>query len=431
MRAVDIIIKKRDKEELSTDEINFFIEGFVSGEITDYQASAWAMAVVLNGMNLRETTDLTLAIARSGATLDLSDVVDIAVDKHSSGGVGDKTTLVVLPVVAACGLPVGKMSGRGLGFSGGTIDKLESIPGYRVTLTTEEFKQQLKQIGVVLTGQSLDLAPADGKLYALRDVTGTVQSIPLIASSIMSKKIAAGANAIVLDVKVGLGAFMQSLDEARLLADTMTRIGEMAGRKVKTLLSDMNQPLGFAVGNALEVREAIDVLHGTGPADFREHCLVACAHMLLLGNRADSLEAGKKMSEQSIREGKAWEKFRQLVIAQGGNVEVIDKPDQLPKAKYVEVVKSPHSGYLSKIHARLIGEASVLLGAGRSKKTDPVDHAVGIVVHHKVGDLVEQDGPLFTLHANDQVRLEDAQVLALSAHQWRDQPVAPLPLFYN
>jgi len=431
MRAVDIIIKKRDKEELSTQEINFFIEGFVSGEITDYQASAWAMAIVLNGMNLRETTDLTLAIARSGATLDLSDVVDIAVDKHSSGGVGDKTTLVVLPVVAACGLPVGKMSGRGLGFSGGTIDKLESIPGYRVTLTTEEFKKQLKQIGVVLTGQSLDLAPADGKLYALRDVTGTVQSIPLIASSIMSKKIAAGANAIVLDVKVGLGAFMQSLDEARLLADTMTRIGEMAGRKVKTLLSDMNQPLGFAVGNALEVREAIDVLHGSGPVDFREHCLVACAHMLLLGNRADSLEAGKKLAEQSIQDGKAWEKFRQLVIAQGGNVDVVDKPDQLPQAKIVEVVKSPQNGYLSQIHARLIGEASVLLGAGRSKKTDPVDHAVGIEVHHKVGELVEQDNPLFTLYANDQTRLREAQALAMSAHQWQEKPTSPLPLFYN
>ena len=431
MRAVDIIIKKRDKEELSTQEINFFIEGFVSGEITDYQASAWAMAVVLNGMNLRETTDLTLAIARSGATLDLSDVVDIAVDKHSSGGVGDKTTLVVLPAVAACGLPVGKMSGRGLGFSGGTIDKLESIPGYRVTLTTEEFKKQLKQIGVVLTGQSLDLAPADGKLYALRDVTGTVQSIPLIASSIMSKKIAAGANAIVLDVKVGLGAFMQSLDEARLLADTMTRIGEMAGRKVKTLLSDMNQPLGFAVGNALEVREAIDVLHGSGPVDFREHCLVACAHMLLLGNRADSLEAGKKLAEQSIQDGKAWEKFRQLVIAQGGNVDVVDKPDQLPQAKIVEVVKSPQNGYLSQIHARLIGEASVLLGAGRSKKTDPVDHAVGIEVHHKVGELVEQDNPLFTLYANDQTLLSEAQALAMSAHQWQETPTAPLPLFYS
>jgi pyrimidine-nucleoside phosphorylase len=431
MRAVDIIIKKRDKEELSTEEINFFVEGFVSGEITDYQASAWAMAVVLNGMNLRETTDLTLAIARSGATLDLSDVVDIAVDKHSSGGVGDKTTLVVLPVVAACGLPVGKMSGRGLGFSGGTIDKLESIPGYRVTLTTEEFKKQLKQIGVVLTGQSLDLAPADGKLYALRDVTGTVQSIPLIASSIMSKKIAAGANAIVLDVKVGLGAFMQSLDEARLLADTMIQIGEMAGRKVKTLLSDMNQPLGFAVGNALEVREAIDVLHGSGPTDFREHCLVACAHMLLLGNRTDSLEAGKKMAEQSILEGKAWEKFRQLVIAQGGDVEVIDKPDLLPQAKSVEVVKSPHGGYLSQINARLIGEASVLLGAGRSKKSDPVDHAVGFVIHHKVGELVDKDNPLFTLYANDQTRLREARALALSAHQWQEKPASPLPLFYN
>jgi pyrimidine-nucleoside phosphorylase len=431
MRAVDIIIKKRDKGELTTEEINFFIEGFVSGEISDYQASAWAMAVVLNGMNLRETTDLTLAMAKSGAMLDLSDVVDIAVDKHSSGGVGDKTTLVVLPVVAACGLPVGKMSGRGLGFSGGTIDKLESIPGYRVMLTTEEFKRQLKAIGIVLIGQSVDLAPADGKLYALRDVTGTVQSIPLIASSIMSKKIAAGANAVVLDVKVGLGAFMQSLDEARLLADTMRSIGEMAGRRVKTLLSDMNQPLGYAVGNALEVREAIDVLHGGGPADFREHCLVACEHILLMGNRAETLEVGRSKIEGAISDGSAWEKFRQLVIAQGGNVEVVDKPDQLPQAKYVEVVKSPRSGYLSQIHARLIGEASVLLGAGRSKKTDPVDHAVGIVVHHKVGDLVVQDSPLFTLYANDQTRLREAQVLALSAHQWQEKPTPPLPLFYN
>jgi pyrimidine-nucleoside phosphorylase len=431
MRAVDIIIKKRDKEELSKAEINFFIEGFDSGEITEYQASAWAMAVLLNGMNLRETTDLTLAIANSGAMLDLSDVVDIAVDKHSSGGVGDKTTLAVLPVVAACGLPVGKMSGRGLGFSGGTIDKLESIPGYRVSLTTDEFKRQLKEIGVVLTGQSLDLAPADGKLYALRDVTGTVQSIPLIASSIMSKKIAAGANAIVLDVKVGLGAFMQSLDEARLLADTMTKIGEMAGRKVKTLLSDMNQPLGYAVGNALEVMEAIDVLHGSGPADFREHCLVACAHMLLLGKRAESLETGRLMVEHAIADGSAWEKFRQLVIAQGGDVSVLDDPNRLPKAGTVEVVKSPHSGYLSRIHARMIGEAAVILGAGRSKKSDPIDHAVGIVVHNKVGDYIEKDAPLFTIHANGQEKLEEARVLALSAYLWQDQPANPLPLFYD
>jgi pyrimidine-nucleoside phosphorylase len=431
MRAVDIIIKKRDKGELSKDEINFFIEGFTSGEITDYQASAWAMAVVLNGMTLRETTDLTLAIAHSGAMLDLSDVVDIAVDKHSSGGVGDKTTLVVLPVVAACGLSVGKMSGRGLGFSGGTIDKLESIPGYRVDLTTEEFKRQLKEIGVVLTGQSLDLAPADGKLYALRDVTGTVQSIPLIASSIMSKKIAAGANAIVLDVKVGLGAFMQTLDDARLLADTMTKIGEMAGRKVKTLLSDMNQPLGCAVGNALEVREAIDVLHGGGPADFCEHCLVAGAHMLVLGKCAVTLEQGRVLAEHSIHGGAAWKKFRQLIIAQSGDVDVVDHPDRLSTASHVEVVKSPRSGFLSQIHARKIGEASVLLGAGRAKKTDPIDHAVGIVIHHKVGDFIEQDAPLFTLHANDQTCINEIRVQVITAHQWSDQPVETLPLFYE
>ena len=431
MRAVDIIIKKRDKQELTTDEINFFINGFVAGEITDYQASAWAMAVVLNGMNLRETTDLTLAIARSGATLDLSDTVDIAVDKHSSGGVGDKTTLVVLPVVAACGLPVGKMSGRGLGFSGGTIDKLESIPGYRVNLSTEEFKKQLKQIGVVLTGQSLDLAPADGKLYALRDVTGTVQSIPLIASSIMSKKIAAGANAIVLDVKVGLGAFMQSLEEARQLANTMTKIGELAGRRVKTLLSDMNQPLGNAVGNALEVKEAINILHGNGPSDFHEHCLTACAHMLVLGNRSKNIDAGRKMAEESIHNGQAWEKFRQLVIAQGGDVKVVDNPELLPKAGLKEVVKSPRRGYLSQINARHIGEASVLLGAGRARKSDPIDHAVGIEVHTKVGDFIEEGAPLFTLFVNDQNNLGEAREQALSAYQWQDTPVDPLPLFYE
>jgi pyrimidine-nucleoside phosphorylase len=431
MRAVDIIIKKRDKGELSKEEINFFIKGFTSGEITDYQASAWAMAIVLNGMSLREIKDLTLAMAHSGEMLELSDIVDIAVDKHSSGGVGDKTTLVVLPVAAACNLPVGKMSGRGLGFSGGTIDKLESIPGYRVTLTIEEFKSQLKEIGLVLTGQSLDLAPADGKLYALRDVTGTVQSIPLIASSIMSKKIAAGANAIVLDVKVGLGAFMQIIEEARLLADTMTSIGEMAGRQVKTLLSDMNQPLGYAVGNALEVREAIDVLHGGGPADFREHCLVASAHMLLLGRRADSFEQGKVMAEKAIQNGSAWEKFRSLVIAQGGDVKVVDQPDLLSAATKIDIVKSPRSGYLSQIHARKIGEAAVLLGAGRAKKTDLIDHSVGIVIRRKVGDFVEKEAPLFTLHANDLINFEQARTLVLSAFQYSDQPVEPLPLFYD
>ncbi len=389
MRAVDIIIKKRDRGELSREEIDFFVQGFTRGEIPDYQVSAWAMAVLLNGMTARETTDLTLSMAHSGQVLDLSGIVEVAVDKHSTGGVGDKTTLAVLPIVAACGLPCGKMSGRGLGFSGGTLDKLESIPGYRVDLTTEEFKTQLKEIGIVLTGQSLDLAPADGKLYALRDVTGTVQSMPLIASSIMSKKLAAGATAIVLDVKTGLGAFMQSLEEARQLAALMTSIGELAGRKVKTLLSDMNQPLGFAVGNVLEVQEAIDALHGKGPEDFREHCLEASAHMLALGGRAANLESGRRMAEGAVKNGSAFEMFRKLVAAQGGDVSYVDQPGKMAKARLVEPVPSPESGCLSQIHARIIGEAAVELGAGRAKKGDPVDHAVGFMILRKVGEKVQ------------------------------------------
>jgi pyrimidine-nucleoside phosphorylase len=431
MRAVDIIIKKREKQELSSEEIAFFIEGFTRGEIPDYQASAWAMAVLLNGMTPRETTDLTLAMAHSGALLDLSDVVDLAVDKHSSGGVGDKTSLVVLPVVAVCGLPVGKMSGRGLGFSGGTLDKMESIPGYRCDLSTEEFKRQLKETGIVLTGQSLDLAPADGKLYALRDVTGTVQSIPLIASSIMSKKIAAGAQAIVLDVKVGLGAFMQTLDEARTLAHLMIDIGRLAGREVAALLSDMNQPLGNAVGNAIEVREAIDTLRGGGPADFREHCLHVAAHMLLLGRRAPDLETGRRLAEASIASGAAFEKFRALVRAQGGEAACVDNPDRLPRARFVEVVQADRSGNIAQVHARLVGEAVVLLGGGRSRKGEAVDHAVGVVVHCKVGDFVARGQPLFTIHANDRAKQAEIRRVVRSAIEFSESPVAPLPLFYD
>src|ERR1044071_7741528 len=336
MRGVDVIIRKRDKGELTLAEIEYFIKSFISGEVTDYQASALLMAIVLNGMTPRETTDLTLAMANSGHMLDLSDVVDRAVDKHSSGGVGDKTSLAVLPIVAASGVPVGKMSGRGLGFSGGTLDKLESIPRYRVDLTTEEFKHQLKEKGIVLTGQSLDLAPADGKLYALRDVTGTVQSIPLIASSIMCKKLAAGAQAILLDVKTGLGAFMEPLDEARVLANLMVDIGKLAGREVVALLSDMNQPLGFAVGNSLEVIEAIETLKGGGPADFLEHCLHVSAHMLVLGKRANDLSQGRAMAETSIANGTAFEKFRVLVEAQGGDVSYIDDPSKFPPAERSE-----------------------------------------------------------------------------------------------
>ena len=431
MRAVDIIIKKRDKGELTLAEIEYFIKSFISGEVTDYQASALLMAIVLNGMTPRETTDLTLAMANSGHMLDLSDVVDLAVDKHSSGGVGDKTSLAVLPIVAACGLPVGKMSGRGLGFSGGTLDKLESIPGYRVDLTTEEFKHQLKEKGIVLTGQSLDLAPADGKLYALRDVTGTVQSIPLIASSIMCKKLAAGAQAILLDVKTGLGAFMETLEDARQLANLMVDIGQLAGREVVALLSDMNQPLGYAVGNSLEVMEAIETLRDNGPEDFLEHCLHVSAHMLVLGKRADDLTAGRAMAERSIADGSAFEKFRVLVEAQGGDVSYADDTSKFPRAEFVEVVESPQNGYLAQIQARSVGEAAVALGAGRARKSDPIDHAVGFIIHHKVGDQVEKGDPLFTIHSNDREKLEEARQAVLSAHAFNEEPVERLPLFYE
>jgi pyrimidine-nucleoside phosphorylase len=431
MRAVDIIINKRDGLELSTQEIQFFVDGYTRGEIPDYQAAAWAMAVLLKGMNARETTDLTLAMANSGEVLDLSQVVPIAVDKHSTGGVGDKTTLVVEPAVAACGLPVGKMSGRGLGFSGGTLDKIESIPGYRVNLTKEEFLEQLGRIGIVLTGQSGDLAPADGKFYALRDVTGTVQSIPLIASSVMSKKIAAGAQAIVLDVKVGLGAFMTNLDEARQLAELMVAIGRSSGRRVVALLSDMNQPLGSAVGNALELIEAIDTLHGGGPADFREHCIEAGGHLLVLGNKARDLSTGKSMITKALADGSAWETFRKLVIAQGGDVSYVNDPRKLAHASIVETVNAPVDGYIVEVHARKVGEAAILLGAGRAKKGDAIDPAVGIMVHVKVGDQVKKGQPLFTIHANNQALVEPVRGNLLQALAWSQVPVQPLPLFYG
>lgn len=431
MRALDIIIKKREKEELTKEEITFFVNGFAQGEIPDYQASAWAMAVLLNGMNARETTDLTLAMAASGDTLDLSDVVDIAIDKHSSGGVGDKTTLVVLPVVAACGLPVGKMSGRGLGFSGGTLDKLESIPGFNVDLSTEAFKRQLHDVGMVLAGQSADLAPADGKMYALRDVSGTVPSTSLIASSIMSKKIAAGAQAIVLDVKLGLGAFMQTLAEARELGNLMVSIGELAGRKTVALLSDMNQPLGHAVGNALEVREAIDALHGGGPDDLRKHCLHVAAEMLVLGERARNQAEARTMAKQALADGSGFAKLRELIAVQGGDVSYVNNPDKLPTAALIETVPAPHSGSIAQIHARHVGEAAVDLGAGRAKKGAPIDHAVGFVIHHKVGDVVKKGDPLFTIHANDPDKLAEAKTEVLKAHKFSDEPVPPLPLFYE
>ncbi len=431
MRAIDIIAKKRDKGELSRQEIDFFVQGYANGEIPDYQAAAWTMAVLLNGMTAQETTDLTLAIVASGETIDLTQVVPVAVDKHSTGGVGDKTTLVVEPLVSACGLPVGKMSGRGLGFTGGTLDKMESIPGFNVELTTEAFLSQIKDVGLVLAGQTANLAPADGKLYALRDVTATVDSVPLIASSIMSKKIAGGAHGIVLDVKSGLGAFMETLQEARELAALMVDIARLAGRKAVALLSDMNQPLGHAVGNALEVKEAIATLHGGGPADFKGHCLEVAAHMLTLGGVAENVEAAAPILDEALEKGLAWQRFRELVIAQGGDVSYVDDPNLLPKASLIESVPAPRSGYLEGIHAREIGEAAVILGAGRAKKADPIDHAVGVEVHHKVGDYVEEGQALFTIHANDQAKLAEARPRLLDAHTFSDDPVEPLPLFYG
>jgi pyrimidine-nucleoside phosphorylase len=431
MRAVDIIIKKRNLQELSRDEIRFFIRGFTDGTVTDYQASAWAMAVLLNGMTDRETTDLTLGMAESGEILDLSDTVDIALDKHSTGGVGDKTTLVVEPVVSACGFKVGKRSGRGLGFSGGTLDKMESIPGYRTNLSTNEFKQQLKEVGLVLTGQTGDLAPADGKLYALRDVTGTVDSLPLIASSIMSKKIAGGAQRMVLDVKVGGGAFMKNLKDARALATIMVKIAKLAERKAVALLSDMNQPLGFAIGNSLEVKEAIETLNGRGPADFRTHCLEVASHLIILGGGATTLAQAKQKAEGTLKDGSALERFRRLVSAQGGDVGYVDNPDKFAKAEQIAEVPSPRSGFLKQIDAQIVGETSVDLGGGRAKKGDPIDHAVGIVIHHKVGDRVAKGEPLFTLHANDKAKLDAARERILKAHGWTTKKVKPLPHFYG
>jgi pyrimidine-nucleoside phosphorylase len=431
MRAVDIIIRKREKQELNKEEIDFFIDGVTKGSIPDYQISAWAMAVLLNGMTPQETTYLTLAMAHSGDILDLSSIAPLVVDKHSSGGVGDKTTLVVAPIVASYGLPVGKMSGRGLGFSGGTLDKMESIPGYRVDLSEAEFMSQLKEIGIVLTGQSGDLAPADGILYGLRDVTGTVPSTPLIASSIMSKKIAAGAQAIVLDVKLGYGAFMKDLESARELAQLMVQIGELSGRKVRALLSDMNQPLGEAVGNAIELKEAIETLHDGGPTDFREHCFTVSAHMLLLGKKAETLDAARAMAEQAVREGKAWEKFVQLVKAQDGDLSFIENPEKLPSGSIREEIKADNDGYLSMVNAQAVGEAAVLLGAGREKKGAPIDLGVGILVYHKVGAAVQRGDVLFTIIANDATRLNAAKEKLKESVGISEEKCAALPLFYG
>ena len=431
MRTVDIIAKKRDGEALSKQEIRFFVEGVTSGEIPDYQAAAWAMAVLLKSMSIQETIDLTMAMVDSGKTLDLSEIAPVIVDKHSTGGVGDKTTLVVAPLVAAAGLPVAKMSGRGLGFSGGTLDKLESFRGYRVMLTLEEFMSCVKSCGIVVAGQTADLTPADGKLYALRDVTATVPSLPLIASSIMSKKIAGGAQAIVLDVKVGRGAFAETLHDARDLAELMIRIGQGVGRRVTAVLSDMSQPLGEAVGNALEVKEAIATLNCQGPADFTEHCLVIAAEMLVLGGVDQTPEQAKERLEALLRGGIPRQRFRDWIATQGGDVSQVDDPSLLPTAPVVVEALSPQGGYLDIVDAREVGLTAVALGAGRERKGDPIDHAVGIQVMHKIGERVETGDPLFRVHAQNREQAQSAAERLLAAVSLSELPVLGPPHIYD
>lgn len=431
MRAVDIIARKRDGEALSTEEIEFVVRGLTSGEIPDYQVAAWAMAVLLRGMDERETTDLTMAMVRSGRTLDLSAVAPVVVDKHSTGGVGDKTTLVVAPMVAAAGLPVAKMSGRGLGFSGGTLDKLESIPGFQVSLDMDRFLATVRDAGVVVAGQTVDLAPADGALYALRDVTATVPSKPLIASSIMSKKIAGGAHAMVLDVKVGRGAFMETLEDARELAELMIRIGQRVGRRVTTVLSPMNQPLGRAVGNALEVIEAVETLAGRGPRDLTEHCLIIGAEMLLLAGLADRPEAAAERLRSTVASRSALDAFRRWVAAQGGDPAVADDYGRLPRAPVQRTVRAPRSGYVAGVDAREVGLTAVALGAGRERKGDAVDPSVGVVLAAKVGDRPAEGDVLATIHARTEADAERAEERLLGAYAWSEGPVPEPPLVYD
>ncbi|MCC3647802.1 MAG: pyrimidine-nucleoside phosphorylase [Bacillota bacterium] len=400
MRMVDLIEKKRDGLELTAEEIQFVIKGYTDGSIPDYQVSALTMAIFFQGMTENERANLTMAMVESGDQIDLSKIEGIKVDKHSTGGVGDTTTLVLGPLVAAVGVPVAKMSGRGLGHTGGTIDKLEAVEGFHVEIENEEFIKLVNQNKIAVIGQSGNLTPADKKLYALRDVTATVDSIPLIASSIMSKKIAAGADSIVLDVKTGAGAFMKTLDDSRELAKAMVRIGNNVGRNTMAVISDMSQPLGFAIGNALEVKEAIDTLRGEGPEDLTELCLTLGSHMVFLARKADSLKEAREKLENAMKDGSALETFKVFLSSQGGDASVVDDPQKLPQAKYTFELEAKQDGYVSEIVADEIGTAAMLLGAGRATKESEIDLAVGLILRRKIGDRVQKGESLVTICSN-------------------------------
>lgn len=400
MRMVDLIEKKRDGGNFSKAEIEFIINNYTAGVIPDYQMSALLMAIFYQDMTDEEITHLTLAMAHSGEVIDLSSIEGIKVDKHSTGGVGDTTTLILAPLVASVGVPVAKMSGRGLGYTGGTLDKLEAIPGFKIELSESEFIRVVNESKVAVIGQSGDLAPADKKLYALRDVTATVDSIPLIASSIMSKKIAAGADAIVLDVTTGEGAFMKNIADARRLAETMVRIGKLANRQTMAVISDMSQPLGEAIGNSLEVVEAIETLHGHGPADLVEMCYVLGSQMVVLAKKADTLEQARKLLEESLQSGRAWQFFRQMVINQAGDVSYVDEPEKLLTATFRFELPAKKAGVVTELVANEIGIAAMMLGAGRKTKEDAIDYAVGLKLHKKVGDPVSVGESLLTIYAN-------------------------------
>lgn len=430
MRMVDLIEKKRDGKTLTSDEINFIVKGFTDGSIPDYQMSSFSMAIFFQGMTDQERADLTMAMVQSGDTIDLSAIEGIKVDKHSTGGVGDTTTLVLAPLVAAVGVPVAKMSGRGLGHTGGTIDKLESVPGFHVEIDNNQFIELVNKNKVAVIGQSGNLTPADKKLYALRDVTATVNSIPLISSSIMSKKIAAGADAIVLDVKTGAGAFMKDLEESKKLARAMVDIGNNVGRRTMAVISDMSQPLGYAIGNALEVKEAIDTLRGEGPKDLEELCLTLGSYMVYLAEKASSIEEARTKLEEVIRSGAALETLKTFLSAQGGDASVVDNPDNLPQAKYMIELEAKEEGVVSEIVADSIGTAAMLLGAGRATKDSEIDLAVGIVLRKKIGDQVKIGESLATIHSN-QENIEEVKEKIYESMKIVSGDVTVPPLVYD